>query len=138
MTRSPDLEADIDGLRHRHALWEALSELWLDTELPPRDIERIARVIAATPYSLAQVHAIHDFEVAPAVSANLSLVAGEWACFDPAWLHERCSAQARLRDVPGHRIGVWLRRWWVRYFTSDLWRRIEARLKEAGPPDSSR
>lgn len=138
MTRPPDLEADADALRHRHALWEALSELWLDTELQPRDIERIARVIAASPYSLAQVRAIHDFEVAPAVSANLSQVAGEWAGFDPAWLRERCTVQARLRDVPGHRVAAWLRRPWVRFHTAELWRRIEARLADVGSQEPPR
>lgn len=128
MTRPPDLETDPDALARRHALWDALSELWLDNELQPRDIERIAGVIAASSYTLAQVHAIHDVEVAPVVSGNLTLVAGEWAAFDPAWLRERCTLQARLRDVPGHRLRAWLRRPWVRLHTADLWRRIEAHL----------
>jgi hypothetical protein len=135
MIRPPDLETDADALARRHALWEALSELWLDNELQSRDVARIAAVIAASPYTLAQVHAIQAFEVAPAVSGNLALVAGEWAYFDPTWLRERCTVQARLRDVPGHRLGVWLRRWWVRYHTADLWRRIEAQLAR---PDSPR
>ncbi|MFL6682365.1 MAG: hypothetical protein ACJ8IK_28760 [Burkholderiaceae bacterium] len=132
MARPPDLETDAAGLSHRHALWEALSELWLDTGLQPRDIERLARAITATPYTLAQVRAIHESEVAPAVSGNLTLVTGEWAYFDPAWLRERCTAQARLRDVPGHRLAAWLRRPWVRFHTGDLWRRIEARLADTG------
>jgi len=131
MDRPPDLETG-DGARHRHAVWEALSELWLDNELRDGDIDRIAQVIAASPYTRAQVRAIHEFEVAPAVSANLMLVAGEWAYFDPAWLRERCSAQARLRDVPGHRVAVWLRRPWVRWHTAALLHRIEARADELG------
>jgi hypothetical protein len=133
MIRPPDLETDPDALARRHALWDALSELWLDNELQPRDIERIARVIAASPYTLAQVHAIHEFEVAPVVSGNLALVAGEWAYFDAAWLRERCTAQTRQRDVIGHRVRVWLRRPWVRLHTADLWRRIESRLRCDGP-----
>ena len=129
MDRPPDLETG-DGASHRHALWEALSELWLDNALQDGDIDRIARVIAASPYTRAQVRAIHEFEVAPAVWTNLALVAGEWAYFDPAWLHERCRAQAGLRDIARHRVAAWLRRPWVRWHTAALLRRIEARIDE--------
>lgn len=128
MDRPPALESDADGLRRRHALWVALSDLWLDTELQSRDIDHIARAIAASPYSLAQARAIHDWEVAPVVSANLLGPGGAWACFDPEWLRARCTACVRARDTLGHRLGMRWRRARVDKFTAALWREIEARL----------
>ena len=67
---------DIDN---RAPVWEALSNLFLDTDLEPYDYEHIARACDHSPYSLAELEAILFNEVWPVFKANLSSVAGEWA-----------------------------------------------------------
>lgn len=108
----------------RRPVWEALSELWLDTELSDLQLAAIARTIAASPYSLREIRIIHDTEVAPAVSANLMCIAGEWAGFDSQWLDERCR-----RIVDRHQ--SWIFRCKIRFlrplfghFTADYWERL--------------
>ena len=83
-------------------MWLALSDLFLDTEV---NIWREAntRLLAASPYSLDELDAILREEVYPACSFNLSLVAGEWAGFEPGWLERRI-----------RRGGLPLRSWWRR------------------------
>ena len=85
-----------------------LADFWLDTELAEFQFDHIARVIAASPYSIKEVRAIHNFEVAPAVSANLASVAGEWAGFDSEWLKGRCERFHVRRQSPWFRAKVWL------------------------------
>lgn len=113
----------------RTPLWEALADFWLDTELADDQLDHIARVIAASPYSLETVMGIHDEEVAPAVSANLLSVAGEWAGFDSAWLNERCRHFAARRHSPWQRLQVWMLRPRIRYFTAHYWQQIIPRVK---------
>ncbi|MCB1889861.1 MAG: hypothetical protein KDH20_19800 [Rhodocyclaceae bacterium] len=116
-------------LRDRKPVWEALADFWLDTELVDFQFEHIARVIAASPYAIAEVKAIHDLEVVPAVSANLAGIAGEWAGFDPEWLHARCARFAARRGSRWMRARIWLQRPTIRYFTEDYWRQIEPRVQ---------
>ncbi len=73
-------------LERRRPVWEALSRLFLDTELQPDDHRGIARVLAASGYADEELDAILRREVGPVVGANLLSVAGEWAGFDPDWL----------------------------------------------------
>jgi hypothetical protein len=70
-------------------VWEVLSEFFLDSELQPDDLERIARVLAATAYSEGEIERILIGEVYPVCKWNLLTVAGEWAGFDPGWLKEK-------------------------------------------------
>jgi len=93
-----------DEIARRRPVWMALSELWLDTELDEGDWERLAAVLASSPYDVHQLRAIHDAEVAPAVGDNLFSVAGVWDGFDEDWLVSRCV------EVADRRQG-WLRRW---------------------------
>lgn len=72
-------------LERRRPVWEAFSDLYLDTEtrwyLP-----RIAWVAARSGYPWVTLEGILRYEVGPVVSHNLLEVAGEWAMFDPEWL----------------------------------------------------
>ena len=81
----------------RRPVWIALSELWLDTELSAADLDRIAGVLRASPYSLEEIDAIHWEEVAPVVWVNALSVAGVWDAFDADWLAERCARAADRR-----------------------------------------
>ncbi len=73
-------------MAQRHLIWEALSELFLDTQLQTHDHEWIAKVLAQSPYTEDELESILQHEVAPILCANLFNVAGEWTGFDPDWL----------------------------------------------------
>jgi hypothetical protein len=57
-------------IERRKAVWAALAELWLDTELTPDDLERIAGVMKRSGYSVSQLREIYLFEVAPVERQN--------------------------------------------------------------------
>ena len=59
-------------------MWQALSELFLDTELQPHDYRSIAERLHQSGYSPDELRAILENEVAPAFAPNLLSVAGEW------------------------------------------------------------
>jgi hypothetical protein len=88
----------------RMPVWSALSELFLDTELHHADRERIAAMLAASPYSEEKLEEILRFEVTPTLRANLLSIAGEWAGFDEAWLREKLTP--RIDKRPFLRFGV--------------------------------
>jgi hypothetical protein len=73
----------------RRPVWSALSELFLDTTLTSRDLDRIATVLARSPYAPEELDRVLLWEVYPACRSNLWLVAGESAGFDPEWLESR-------------------------------------------------
>lgn len=74
-------------------VWEALSELFLDTEI---DLEGIAERLKESGFSLADIEHILKTEVAPVLGGNLFSVAGEWAFFDLKPVEERyLSGKAR-------------------------------------------
>jgi hypothetical protein len=96
----------------RLPVWNVLSELFLDTELQEDDHQRIARVLAASPYSEKKLDEILRFEVTPVLKWNLLSIAGEWAGFDETWLRQKLAPRIDAR--PWLRLGVfWMmpRRW---------------------------
>lgn len=111
--------------------WQALSEFWLDTELQTFEIEHIAKVLAASPYSLEQIVEIHRYEVAPALWANAFSVAGVWSGFDTQWLMARCAANALARDNYWHRVKVWLQGPVFRSNTQSYWQQMLPDFKAA-------
>lgn len=88
-----------EDLEHRRPVWEALSELFLDTDTSIARSSR-AGILAASPYSIEELEEILVDEVYPVCRSNLFWIAGEWAGFDPGWLEE--SILRRLRS-PFHR-----------------------------------
>ena len=76
-------------VEQRVPVWNALSDLFLDTELSDNTHQYIARVVTESGYEAEEIHNILWKEVLPAVGDNLRVVAGEWAGFDPVWLKER-------------------------------------------------
>ena len=75
-------------LSARRPVWEALSDMFLDTDVSLSREWRIAR-LAQSPYSIEELEWILRNEVYPICKYNLLSVAGEWAGFDPGWLEER-------------------------------------------------
>lgn len=88
-----------NDLPHRKLVWEALSDLFLDTDTSLTRSWRVG-ILANSPYSIDELEAILVDEVYPVCRANLFSVAGEWSGFDPGWLES--SILRRLRS-PLHR-----------------------------------
>jgi hypothetical protein len=89
-----------DSVRdERFPVWEALSEFFLDTELDGRDYDRIAKILAASSYSLDELKGILYFEVYPACVPNLFDVAGEWAGFSPDWIMKHIAPRKNKRPI---------------------------------------
>lgn len=97
----------------RHAVWIALSDLWLDTELQDRDLDHIAAALHRSPFALEEIDTVHWREVAPALWGNLfpPNVAGVWDAFDPDWLIVECRRHARRQDRWTARLARPLLRW---------------------------
>lgn len=77
------------ALDERFPVWNALSDFFLDTELDSSDYDRIAGILAESPYSTEELRDILSFEVTPVCRFNLFSIAGEWSGFDPDWLNSR-------------------------------------------------
>ncbi len=80
---------------NRLKIWQALSELFLDTEVDDVTIAYIARVVLETGYSAEEVHNILWSEVFPVLGANLRSVAGEWQGWTDDWLRDHLSVCER-------------------------------------------
>lgn len=130
MTRS-------EAFHDRVAVWEALADFWVDTDLAPFEIDHIARVIAASPYSIAEIKAIHDYEVAPAVWSNLLSPAGEWTGFDSEWLVERCRSCAARRHSFRFRATMFLQLPFIRRLAARYWEQVLPRVEALRKPDNA-
>ena len=111
-------------VKQRLPLWNALSDLWLDTELDGYNYAYIARTIYESPFTLEDAFTIHKYEVAPAVFINLMSVAGEWAMFDEAWLKNRCLTLANRRGRVIHRLMCAILSPFIKYHTDRHWQEI--------------
>lgn len=81
----------------RRPLWAAMSELWLDTQLGPVELDYIARTMAESGLTDEALREVYLVELAPVLWPNLLATAGEWAGFDQEWLCERI-----LRNLTHH------------------------------------
>lgn len=90
---------DANELAERLPVWEALSELFLDTELSEQDFERIASRLAESPFSPGEIEIILRCEVFPKLKWNLMCIAGEWAGFDREWLVEELTPMIGRRQM---------------------------------------
>jgi hypothetical protein len=112
-------------VKDKHAIWIALSELYLDTELDEQDIQRIAKVFRLSNYKLDQIKEINRLEVFPVLQSNLEDVAGAWAGFNEKWLIEAIETHIANKSVyPSLTEDLWwLARKWMQ---KDYWVRLEA------------
>jgi hypothetical protein len=123
-------------IEQRLPVWHALSDLFLDTQLQPVDHERIANVLCRSGYSVEELRAILDEEVAPAFVFNLLDIAGEWA----GW-HEEEVQEIMLRSLQSGR-GLppmrWLRKRFLRKHLDDEWASILAATDREAAPKNPR
>jgi len=87
----------VDDLENRRPVWDAVSELYLDTESQPDDYERIANVLRSSPYLASELDHIMYTELYPVLIANCWDVAGEWSAFDLDWLQDAILERAAQR-----------------------------------------
>ena len=77
-----------EDLDRRRPIWEALSDLFLDTELTEAFYRFIAQRIIESGYTPAEVRRILWAEVFPVIEFNLRHPAGVWEGFRGDWLQE--------------------------------------------------
>lgn len=80
----------------RRPVWDALGELFLDTDTRP-GLPLIAWTLAESGLDEAALDEIWREEVTPALSFNLTLVAGEWGYFDLDWLTKQIVRRRAIR-----------------------------------------
>jgi hypothetical protein len=110
----------------RLPVWHALSDLFVDTELQPRDYRAIADALRNSGYSAAEFRAILEDEVTPAFMPNLLSVAGEWE----GWSLEdvREIMLRSLQSRRGYSPLRWLGKRSARGFVREEWGRIDCHL----------
>ena len=69
-------------------MWEALSDMYLDTDASLSRDWRI-RQLVASPYSITELENILINEAHQVCKYNLACIAGKWAGFDPEWLETK-------------------------------------------------
>ncbi|WP_442799923.1 DUF7079 family protein [Pseudomonas sp. AA27] len=72
--------------QRRLKVWQALSELFLDTEIDHGTFTYVAKAVIDSQYSSEEIRIILWGEVFPVLESNLRSVAGEWAGWTDDWL----------------------------------------------------
>lgn len=81
---------------HRVQVWDAFSELFLDSYRNEAELQWLGEIIADSPFSFEELARILVFEVAPVCTPNFfEFPGGEWACFNPNWLIVECLKRQR-------------------------------------------
>ena len=109
----------LEDLENRRLVWDAMQELYRDTELTPRDLECVAKTLCVSPYSVAELDRIMFKEVYPVLIGNLLAVAGEWKGFQVESLQEAILERLAKR---------WKWPAWLipgRSFVRDDWRKVK-------------
>ncbi|MDQ1091551.1 hypothetical protein QE400_000964 [Xanthomonas sacchari] len=89
------------GLAARRKVWDALSELYLDTAVHAQH-PHIAAVLAASPFATEALWQMLRDDVHPRLAPNLLTPAGAWQGIDPDWL------SAAIQQRRGaHRWSAW-------------------------------
>lgn len=120
-------------IEQRKPVWEALSNLWLDTELDEADLEFIASVLDQSHLSVPELHWIYLYEVAPVVYINLWSVAGEWAGFNQEWLVEQILNKIKNTNRIKRTCYLFFRPI-LTFGTSRQWQAILKKIKEKRQP----
>lgn len=88
---------------HRVQVWDALSELFLDSYRTPEELSKLDDILADSPFSFRELGHILFCEVGPVCFPNtLMFVGGEGMGFSPDWLIERCLARQKANPFLEH------------------------------------
>ena len=123
-----------EDLEHRRPVWEALSDLFLDTDTSLARSWRVG-ILAESPYSIEELQRILVDEVYPVCRSNLFSIAGEWLGFDMDWLESRIlrrlgSPLRRLDFINLGRLTVWLSLEWYHTKSEIVKRRAQGKAPE--------
>lgn len=82
----------------RVQVWDAFSELFLDSYRNEAELQWLGEIIADSPFSFEELAHILLFEVTPVCGGNLfEWPGGEWDLFSPDWLIEECLLRQNKR-----------------------------------------
>ena len=87
------LKPSSEDIESRRPVWQALSDLFLDTDTSLSREWRV-RELSKSPYSIEELEEILVTEVYPACRGNLLSIAGEWTGFDMARLERKIHSRA--------------------------------------------
>ena len=96
-----------EAFQKHKTVWIALSEFYLDTELTPGQLNRIAKTLKSTGFSLAEIESINKDMVFPVLLKNLSSPLGIWTGFQEEWLIDSIKEYANSAG--------WLSKYWYRF-----------------------
>jgi hypothetical protein len=91
------MKAASEDIPNRRPVWEALSEVFLDAEIPIADLQRLGRTLAASPYTVDEVEEILYDEVYPVCIWNLLCITAVWPLFETDWLQAEILKRRRSR-----------------------------------------
>jgi hypothetical protein len=97
----------------RVQVWDALSEMFLDSYRTVEELDQLAERIADTPFSFSELGHILFCEVGPVCFSNtLWFVGGEGVMFGPDWLIPRCLSRQKKSVYSAHakpdELPVWM------------------------------
>ena len=124
------MKPPFEDLDNRRPVWLAMSDFFLDTELQPEDHDRIAAVLARSPYSMEELRRILYREVYPACIVNLKSFVGVWTAIDVDWIEEQ------VRDNLRKPWKAWGLLQWGRWMIWRHWFAVKRRVARirGGPP----
>lgn len=113
----------------RFPLWEAISQLFIDTEIGAYEHGRVVEEIMKFDCSFEEAENIFLYEVAPVCSWNMYAAAGVWTAFDEEWLKEKISENIRRQEM------FFPYRWYIKsrfgkFLTADLIRDDWEKVRE--------
>jgi len=86
------LGADLDRVQ----VWEAFSELFLDSSHTDEELQWLAEIIASSPFCFQELGHIAFYEVGPPCWTNsIAWLGGEGISFGADWLIEKCMVQMK-------------------------------------------
>ena len=106
---------------------EAISDLFLDSELDEEDFVSINRRLRETGLSWEELDRIYAEEVAPAVYKNLRIVpGGVWGAFNIDELESKIDKnEERIRNLKRNGTLWKIYSWWISRETKEYWARIQ-------------
>jgi hypothetical protein len=89
-------QLDAEAIERRKPLWQALADLYLDTQ-SDLFVPTVISCAEEGGFSLAEVGHVLRWEVRPALYLNYLSVAGEWAGWQEDWLFEHILQQMQRK-----------------------------------------
>ena len=78
---------------------QAISEIFLDTELEDSDFKYIARQLIESGLSLSEIFSLYKYDVALLLDSNLKSIAGIWSGFNEEWLINALNEERQKRNT---------------------------------------